>query len=539
MSIFISILVFFIIFSILILIHEFGHFFMAKRAGIKVLEFGMGLPPRLYGKKIGETIYSVNAIPFGGFVKLYGEDATDPKVLKSTRSFVNKTVWQRIQVVIAGVLMNFILAFFLLSAGFSFGIEPLIVNGEDVLNNIRNGTVEIQHGLIVNDVVPSSSAFQLGFRSKDRILGFDDKGILTVDTFFTYLQKHSIRSVSVFRDGTIQKFEIDTYPKKDSGMSFYNLFDLPRVRVYGVLDTSEAFKLGIRENDIILRVNGNEIFFVDDILQEVSKIGVFQYEVLRGNEVLSLQMSPRVFASTIITTVVTDSLAESAGFMARDRILKVNDIPIYSFEDFRDESQKHKGEILAVTVYRGGQEKILQVTPDERGFIGVLLSHIRTNPFSGVSFYDTALLTSVTIIHPVQLPLNKAVFQSFTEMKRLSLITVTMFIQVLKSLIGEGVVPQDVAGPIGIARLTYVFVQEGFLSLVRFTALLSLSLGVINILPIPALDGGRLLFLLFELVSGKKTSPKWEGLVHTFGYGLLLLLIVLITYHDIVGLVRS
>src|SRR3990172_12881734 len=104
-----SILVFILILSILVLIHEFGHFFMAKRNGIGVEEFGIGLPPRAWGKKIGETIYSVNWLPFGGFVRLVGEDATDLK-RDAKNSFYVKNLTQRTIVVVAGVVANLILA---------------------------------------------------------------------------------------------------------------------------------------------------------------------------------------------------------------------------------------------------------------------------------------------------------------------------------------------------------------------------------------------------------------------------------------------
>ena len=107
----VTIIAFIVIFSALILVHEWGHFAMARRAGIKVEEFGIGLPPRakkLHTDKKG-TVYSLNWIPFGGYVKLYGEDTSDPKVLKSKDSFASKTIPQRISVIVAGVVMNFLL----------------------------------------------------------------------------------------------------------------------------------------------------------------------------------------------------------------------------------------------------------------------------------------------------------------------------------------------------------------------------------------------------------------------------------------------
>src|SRR3990167_7871319 len=105
--------VFIVTLLILVVIHELGHYFAAKFFNIKVLEFGFGIPPRAWGKKIGETIYSLNWLPFGGFVRLLGEDDEDPKALKDNRSFASQPVWKRIVVVAAGVLMNLLLAFVL------------------------------------------------------------------------------------------------------------------------------------------------------------------------------------------------------------------------------------------------------------------------------------------------------------------------------------------------------------------------------------------------------------------------------------------
>src|SRR3990167_8231585 len=120
-----AILVFIIILSVLVLIHEFGHFVMAKRAGIGVEEFGFGLPPRIWGKKVGETIYSLNWLPFGGFVKLVGEDSTD-ELRTQKNSFYTKPIRQRTMVVVAGVFMNLILAgvfFFIVIASFGFFVS--------------------------------------------------------------------------------------------------------------------------------------------------------------------------------------------------------------------------------------------------------------------------------------------------------------------------------------------------------------------------------------------------------------------------------
>lgn len=122
-------------------------------------------------------------------------------------------------------------------------------------------------------------------------------------------------------------------------------------------------------------------------------------------------------------------------------------------------------------------------------------------------------------------------------MWRLSNLTVTSFGSMVKKLVTTGTVPEDIGGPVRIAYFTHIFVQEGFFALLRFTALLSISLAVLNIIPIPALDGGRFLFVLIEVVFRKKVNAKFEALVHRVGFILLLVLLVLVTYSDIAKLI--
>jgi len=126
-----TLLIFILILSILVFVHELGHFLMAKRAGIYVEEFGFGLPPRIFGKKIGETIYSINALPIGGFVKLYGENgenenvSTEKLVTSYKRAYFEKSIWQRLAVLLAGVTMNLLLGIVF------FGLKELVAPFKD------------------------------------------------------------------------------------------------------------------------------------------------------------------------------------------------------------------------------------------------------------------------------------------------------------------------------------------------------------------------------------------------------------------------
>src|ERR1035437_773871 len=147
----VSILIFLLVLSILVLVHELGHFLVAKHAGIKVEEFGFGLPPRLIGKKIGETIYSINALPFGGFVRLYGEQ-DEEGVKNFKRSFLHKSKKTRASVVIAGVIMNFILAIVAFAIVYFFTGIPRDTGKLSVIDVSPSSPAQTA-GIVVGDVI--------------------------------------------------------------------------------------------------------------------------------------------------------------------------------------------------------------------------------------------------------------------------------------------------------------------------------------------------------------------------------------------------
>ena len=366
-----TILAFIIIFSILVLVHEWGHFYFARRAGIKVEEFGIGLPPRartFYKDKKG-TIYSLNWIPFGGFVRLYGEDISDPKVLRSKNSFASKSIGKRSLVICAGVIMNFVLAWVLLSVALTVGMKPVLVSESDLQKASEAGLIEVQDVLYVSEIKPDSPLA-----------------------------------------------ETDLQP-----------------------------------GDLVVRVNGQPVPQAED---------------------LSKWISP--------------------------------------------------GRPVQLTILRDGNEGALTVVPDENGKLGFAISNA---PY-------------VLFIKDLKYPFYRAPLEAAKEVGRLSWLTLNMLGDVVVSLVAKLTVPEGVAGPVGIAKLTSQFMQEGVIAMMQFLALLSISLGVINIMPFPALDGGRFLFIIFEVISGKRPSPKWEAMIHGIGFILLLLLIFVITWNDIINLFR-
>ncbi len=191
-----TIIVFIFTLLILVLSHEFGHFLAAKKFGVKVLEFGFGLRPRLFGKKVGETIFSVNALPIGGFVELFGEDETDKNVLKNDRSFASKPVLQRIIVVVAGVAMNFALAAILFWVVlFSKGFEeslPLLTD-----HKFAGVTQVNEEVVLIGAVSPESPAEVAGIKGGDRVKEIDGVKLENSEQFASIVKQKAGRKINL------------------------------------------------------------------------------------------------------------------------------------------------------------------------------------------------------------------------------------------------------------------------------------------------------------------------------------------------------
>lgn len=531
---------FIVIFSVLILVHECGHFFVAKKSGIKVEEFGFGLPPRIWGYRKGETIYSINAIPFGGFVRMLGEDDGDSKLEKNKRSFSSKPPRIRIFVVIAGVTMNFLLAFVLLTVGFIFGMKPLILSGDDVFKYIDSGVIENTQGIVVKEVSVGGAADRSGLKVGDRIVDMNGREILesgtlqnAIDT--TAVGKNIILNVERNVEGAEVLMSLNLIAdEKGLGFSPYEFVYLPRVAVEGVKEGSFAESAGIMEGDVFLKINGQSIYYMSDFEDAISSGGELTAVVLRDYKEQEVKLGLGRKNLTIITGVFSDTPAETAGIEKGDVIVSINDTVLTGAREVVAFTSLHKDEVLKYKIDRNGKSVDLSVKPGLDGLVGVALSTITAYENSDLSVYVTDVPISVTNIKNVSVPVWDAPGKAFSDMVQLGYMTVGMFADVVKSVATKLTVPEGVSGPVGIAVLTYSSVQEGGLSLLRFGALLSLSLAVINIFPLPALDGGKLIFIILEVIIGRKISPKFEALVHTLGFVLLLMLIMFITYGDVV-----
>lgn len=371
---FATIIIFILILGLLVFVHEFGHFIVAKKSGMGVEEFGFGFPPRIAGiQKVdgkwtwvwrsnrnqelisSETIYSINLIPLGGFVRILGENNEQED---NPKSFINKGFWARFLTLVAGVVMNVILAWALFSAGFMVGLPAAVESPSDI---------------------PAHASFSR-----------------------------------------------------------------PQLAILDVTAGLPADLAGLKRNDIILAVDGNHFSAVPEIQNYVKAHAGSQviFEVKRGREDLSFKVTPNV----------NPPAGEGPTGIGLALIGRLR-YPFY------------------FAIWEGGKLTI-------SGLVGIVTG--------------------------------------------------------LYSLITGHVALSNLGGPVKIAKLTGEVAGLGFIYLLQFTAFLSLNLAVLNILPFPALDGGRVLFLLIEKVRRKRNNQRIEQMVNTAGFVFLLLLMVAVTVHDII-----
>ncbi len=538
----ITAIVFIVVFTIVILVHEFGHFIMAKRSGIKVEEFGIGLPPRITGKKKGETIYSINWIPIGGFVRMLGEDSSNTKMLKNKRSFIAQPMRSRVKVVIAGVMMNFILAWILLSIGFTAGMQPLL-GPDDVFPAVSDGTIELAGGMTIVSLENDSVLKAAGMKEGDRI--YEYNGELVNYDIIGIMRENRVGIYSVYRGEEKLTFEITDellsaadFPEGFQA-AFKEFVPFPRTKIFHVDENSNIYNSGLRAGDIILQVNGTQIYSVEQFEDVVRGEGELNYLVYRDGQEMEFFVELNRSKQIVISRVLPGTPAEEKGLMEGDIISQVNGRYINDSKTLVEYTEEHADEVLGYTIIRNGKTEFYEIRPRESK-VGVMLSElIGYGGGQEMSLYNIDFLSTIENIKEEKYPVYQAVYKSFGEMVHSARVTGEMFLAVIFRLVTEGELDEGVAGPVGIAQMTHIFTHEGFIPLLRFVAIISLSLGVINILPFPALDGGRLLFIIIEFILGRKVNQKWEAMIHALGYVLIILFILAVTYSDILRIINS
>lgn len=435
-----TILLFVAAIFVLVLVHEFGHFIAAKAFGMRVHQFSIGFPPRLFGKKIGDTDYCVSATPLGGYVKIAGmiDETNDAGFLNEEPKpyeFRSKPVWQRLIVMVAGVAFNILLAAFI------FGMITFFY-----------GKVTFPADKVGDLYIPESSlAYEIGFRSGDQL---------------------------EFVNGN----EIDTY---ESGM-MVDMSEMTRSDLtFTVLREGSLHTIEAPEN------------FLD----------------LLGENPEFLSVSNAV--PSIIASVQPDSPAEEAGLQPDDKIVQMDGEEIHYFVQMAAKVRATEGTINMV-IERDGQRLEKQLAPDpESGLIGVGM--LNPAEYFDVVFERPGLIASM----------GSGVQETWTTTKSL----IGGFGMMLSGSIS---VKDNLGGPVAIASVTREATESGgargFWFLVAF---LSISLAIVNMLPIPVLDGGHVMFLLYEAITRREPTVKVRMALQQIGLVFIIGLFIYVTFNDI------
>ena len=508
MSVFINVVGVVLILGFLIFIHELGHFIAARRNGVKVEEFGIGFPPRLFSFKKGDTVYTFNLVPLGGFVKLYGEDTHDKRVLKSKQSYASKTPWQKVKILTAGVLMNFLVFWILMTISMAVGTDPMITNEEDFRMAFKDGTYTSTSGLVLKD---GREVVEIDGRSVYEY----DAGDFVADQEFEF----------VFNDGQSFTGEIDDLELNPTVV-------LPAIRITEISNVSVLTDL--RPDDLVTSVNGVPPFEMETLIASFysrNEEGIKIEYVREGKKQMSVVDFDNFYE---INGFTEDSVAEAAGILEGDNLIAVDGLVVEVGDD-PSQVVKDKGlEKVVYTIRRNDVDLDYVLRPNENGLVGITLAPEFSLKDLSFDFIQDSVVSSVVEIEQIKEPIHRAPITALSHGTKIAILTAGAFLNTLSDVATKLEVSDEIGGPVQVAKMGFVFVQEGGVELLNFIALISLSLAVINILPIPALDGGRLVFVIIEAFRGKPLNARVEALIHTAGFMFLLLLIAVVTFYDIV-----
>jgi regulator of sigma E protease len=419
-----TLIYFLIVLGILVFVHEFGHFIMAKMAGVRVEKFSLGMGPKLIGSKKGDTEYLISALPLGGYVKMAGENP-DEEPTGAADEFQSKTVWQRVKIAATGPLTNIVLAFI---------VMPLVF----MIGTYAEGPAKVGY------VEKGSPAEKAGFRAGDVIEEINGR------TISSWTKALSLIAVNPDTDVTVN---LDRQGEKKT------LTLRPAI--------ATELKIGMSG-------------LVPDMPAEVGRL------------------RPGL-------------PAEKAGLKVHDKILAIDGKTVYHWNQFSTFVKESSGKTLRLTIEREGKRIEQSVTPVMDGGRYV----IGVEPFVRLVFKKYGFFESVRLG-----------FQKTIEAIDLTFIT-------LKKLLSFGLSIKTLGGPVMIAQMSGQAAAMGLSAFLGLLAMISISLGILNLLPIPVLDGGMILFLVIEAIRKKPLSRRTMEVAQSIGAAVLITLIAVVSYNDI------
>jgi regulator of sigma E protease len=440
-----TIVAFLVALGILIVVHEFGHYWVAKRLGVKVLRFSIGFGRPLWTRRFGpdQTELVIAALPLGGYVKMLDESEGEVGEAEKHRAFNHQVLPVRAAVVVAGPLFNFLFAVLAYTTVFMVGIDGIAP--------------------VVGKVVPGSIAEQAGFQKGDVLLRFDDKDVVSWDQRRLYLFARALSRAKV-------RVEV----RDAKGVIHTRVLDLSKVS----LDKVDA---GLLEKGLGL------YGYIPEILPVIG----------------ALEEGP----------------ASRAGMQVGDRIVDINGQPVKTWNDVVAGISPNPGKPLRITVERAGERLQFEVTPAAADRNGETVGQIKIRPR-----LEVPAALKVRVRYGPFGALREGAVSTWT----MSILTIKMLFKMLQLEVST----KNISGPITIAQYAGHSAKIGLVPFIVFLAVVSISLGVLNLLPIPVLDGGHLFYYFIEAIKGSPVSDRVMIWGQQFGILVLIGLMMLAFYND-------
>ena len=534
-----SIIGFVVILIPLVVVHELGHFLFAKLFGVRADAFSIGFGPVLWKKQMGETEFRVSAVPLGGYVKLLGEDPTQElSETEKKRALHNQVRWKRFFIFAGGPLFNFIWAALVFMVMMAIG-EP-------------------QMSTVIGRVLPDTVAAKAGFVQGDKITSVNGEAVTKFEDLMNKLTDKPATEVTFGVDRSGSNLNLKAVTGAEEGFTVYGekkqvgtldgLIPMARMTKVGVRDpNSIAGKAGIKLGDEVVSIGGKKIETYEqlekayaDLSPTLSKVGLpLELKDANGASRTVNLVAPKysgnleedfgLFSSELfIEVAVKDSPAEKAGIKKGDYLSAVDGKPIHSFFELRERIQK-AGEDhgkVTVTSVREGKPTDLTIVPQVSTERDPLLKKLKQ--------YTIGVMPVPSMLEPamvVEQTWNPFVLV-YKGTERMIDLSVRNLVSIGKMIQGQ-VSVKSLGGPILIGKLAGDSLSRGLLDFLKMMGVLSIGLGVLNILPIPVLDGGHIVLLAIEGLRGKALSLKQIEIAQQVGLVLILLIMGVVMKNDI------
>ncbi len=526
-----------ILLGVLVFVHELGHFAVARLCGVRVEVFSLGFGKKILSFKRGDTTYCISLIPLGGYVKMYGEQGAEdiPEELKSV-SFTHKTVWQRIAIVLAGPLMNLVFAVFV------FGL--IFYKGEEV----RSARVA--------EIQPGSIAEKVGLLSQDKVLKVNNVAIKTYEDFQNLLNENINKKINL----TVQQ---DQQSERNievevSGMANPNPFTLRKSigniegllpyakgTLVGVKADSFAQRVGFKTGDEILKIGSKKATGWASLNSLLEKTGqtvevdrvisgsdkkekiTLQVQIPENTNIASIEEFGIEHPDLYLDQVVKDSPADRAGLQKYDKIISINQEKISAWDQVLNQIKSYDGkDAVTMVVLRDGAEIIKKITPQMTSQMTLQGKEDRR--------YTVGIVSMVNIAQPETIFVSadnifQAIAKGWNRSMDISTMTIMSFVKLFQGEVSH----KNIGGMISIGKAAKDSYQMGLQSFLMTMGILSISLFILNLLPVPVLDGGHLVFYVIEIIKGSPLTGKKLEIAHQVGFALLMGLMFLALFNDI------